>query len=93
MSSAAAKRFRREVPLFVVFAILLLGHLPALACSDFTRDPRDHIVERDWIEDSTNNLGPDQVRSIAWTPFSGSLRRGYTSSPTCRFKAGRMSSL
>ena len=65
MSSAAAKRFGREVLLFVVFAILLLGHLPALASSEFTRDPRDHIVERDWVEDSTNNLGPDQVRSMA----------------------------
>ena len=82
VAGAAVQRFGCEWLILIACALLALAHLPALAGSELARDPRDHIVERAWLEDSTNSLGPDQVRSMMWTPYSGPLRRGYTSSTT-----------
>ena len=43
---------------------------------------RDHISARAWLDDPTNSLGPQQVRDMAWTPYAGPLRRGFTASTT-----------
>jgi len=43
---------------------------------------RDHISARAWLDDPSNSLGPEQVRNMAWTPFVGPLRRGFTASTT-----------
>ena len=45
-------------------------------------DPRDHISARAWADDPTSSLGPDQMRAMTWTPYTGPLRRGYLASTT-----------
>jgi signal transduction histidine kinase len=45
-------------------------------------DQRDHISARAWLDDPSNNLGPDQVRAMAWVPYVGPLRLGYKASTT-----------
>lgn len=72
----------RGLLFFSLVGLLGLAHLPALAATKAWSDPRDHILERAWLEDSTNRLGPDQVSAMTWTPYSGALRRGYTASTT-----------
>ncbi len=68
---------------YVLIACLACWPLPHWAQSaDADRDHRDHIVERAWLDDPSNSLGPEQVRAMEWIPFSGPLRRGYTASTT-----------
>lgn len=45
-------------------------------------DLRDHISARAWLDDPSNNLGPEQVRAMAWVPYAGPLRLGYKASTT-----------
>ena len=60
--------------------LLLVWQLPGLAQSvPPARDPLDHISARAWLDDPSNSLGPEQVRSMAWTPFTGPLGRGFLS--------------
>ncbi|NQW94773.1 MAG: hypothetical protein HQ446_12230 [Polaromonas sp.] len=42
----------------------------------------DHISARAWLDDPSNSLGPEQVRTMAWTPYQGPLRRGFLKSTT-----------
>ncbi len=53
---------------------------PALAQADASTP--DAISARAWLSDPSGQLGPDQVRQMAWTPYTGRLRRGYTSATT-----------
>ena len=63
--------------------LLLVWQLPGLAQSvPPARDPLDHISARAWLDDPSNSLGPEQVRSMAWTPFTGPLGRGFLASTT-----------
>ena len=63
--------------------LLLVWQLPGLAQSvPPARDPLDHISARAWLDDPSNSLGPEQVRSMAWTPFTGPLGRGFLGSTT-----------
>jgi len=53
---------------------------PALAQ---TGPPRQEAISaRAWLSDPTGQLGPDQVQQMAWTPYAGRLRLGYTSGTT-----------
>ena len=45
-------------------------------------DQRDHISARAWLDDPASSLGPDQVRAMGWTTYTGPLRRGFTGSTT-----------
>lgn len=68
---------------FGLIGLLLLWQGMALAEPlDAARDQRDRISERAWLDDPTNSLGPEQVRSMTWTPYSGPLRRGFVASTT-----------
>lgn len=40
------------------------------------------ISARAWLSDPTGQLGPDQVRQMAWTPYTGRLRLGHTTATT-----------
>lgn len=40
----------------------------------------DHIVERAYLEDASGELTLAQAQTQPWTPFTGVLARGYTSS-------------
>ena len=63
--------------------LLLAWQLPALAQPmEASRDPIDHISARAWLDDPTNSLGPEQIKSMTWTPFTGPLRRGFLKSTT-----------
>jgi signal transduction histidine kinase len=63
--------------------LLLVWQLPGLAQSEPpARDWLDHISARAWLDDPTNSLGPEQVRSMPWTPFTGPLGRGFLPSTT-----------
>ncbi|WP_297723394.1 ATP-binding protein [Limnohabitans sp. Rim8] len=63
--------------------LLLFWQLPGLAQPvEAARDSIDHISARAWLDDPSNSLGPEQVRSMAWTPFTGPLRRGFLASTT-----------
>ena len=55
---------------------------PSTQPSTPSRDARDHITARAWLDDPASSLGPDQVRSMRWTPYTGPLRRGFTDSTT-----------
>ena len=45
-------------------------------------DQRDHISARAWLDDPASSLGPEQVRAMGWTTYTGPLRRGFTGSTT-----------
>ena len=63
--------------------LLAVWQLPGLAQpAQPSRDQRDHISARAWLDDPAGSLGPEQVRSMGWTPYTGPLRRGYTDSTT-----------
>jgi signal transduction histidine kinase len=63
--------------------LLALWQAPGLAePMGAARDQRDRISERAWLDDPSNSLGPEQVRSMAWTPYAGPLRRGFIASTT-----------
>lgn len=67
----------------VLISLLALWQAPALAEPLASgQDPRDRISERAWLDDPSNSLGPEQVRSMTWTPYSGPLRRGFVNSTT-----------
>lgn len=66
-----------------LIGFLVLWQGPALAeLLDVARDQRDRISERAWLDDPSNSLGPEQVRSMTWIPYSGPLRRGFLTSTT-----------
>ncbi len=54
---------------------LLLG-----ACSPAAR--RDAVIHRAWLDDHASELSPEAALALPWTPFHGSLARGYTASTT-----------
>jgi signal transduction histidine kinase len=58
-----------------IVLLFLLG-----ACAPAER--RDAIVERSWLDDRDENLSPEAALERSWSPFSGSLSRGYTASTT-----------
>ncbi len=63
--------------------LLTVWQLPGLADpGEVSSDPHDHISARAWLDDPASSLGPDQVRAMGWTPYSGPLRRGFTASTT-----------
>ena len=63
--------------------LLTAWQLPGLADpGEVSSDPHDHISARAWLDDPASSLGPDQVRAMGWTPYSGPLRRGFTASTT-----------
>lgn len=43
---------------------------------------RDAVVERAWLDDAEGTLTAEAALARRWTPFSGMLARGYTSSST-----------
>ena len=43
---------------------------------------QDAITARAWLSDPSGQLGPEQVRPMAWTPYTGRLRRGFTRDTT-----------
>ncbi len=47
-----------------------------------TSASQDAITARAWLSDPSGQLGPEQVRPMTWTPYTGRLRRGYTSATT-----------
>ena len=53
---------------------------PALAQTG--QPAADAITARAWLSDPTGQLGADQVRQMAWTPYTGRLRLGFTSATT-----------
>ena len=53
---------------------------PALAQADASTP--DAISARAWLSDPSGQLGPDQVRLMAWTPYTGRLRQGFTRATT-----------
>lgn len=66
-----------------LLGLLALWQGPAPAqTQDAARDQRDRISERAWFDDPSNSLGPEQVRSMTWTPYAGPLRRGFVKSTT-----------
>jgi len=66
-----------------LIGLLVLWQGLALAqTQDLARDQRDRISERAWLDDPSHSLGPEQVRSMSWTPYSGPLRRGFVTSTT-----------
>lgn len=69
----------RVVLLFMAFVWGTSGFAQS---ADSNRDARDLISERAWVDDPTNSLGPDDVRAMKWTPFTGPLRRGFQTSTT-----------
>ena len=40
------------------------------------------ISERAWLADPSGNLGPDQVRQMGWTTYTGRLQRGHNKGTT-----------
>jgi signal transduction histidine kinase len=53
---------------------------PALAQAGQPR--HDAISARAWLSDPTGQLGPDQIRQMAWTPYADRLRLGYSGATT-----------
>jgi signal transduction histidine kinase len=43
---------------------------------------RDAVVERAWLDDPAGTLSPEAALGRVWTPFDGSLSRGYVTSST-----------
>lgn len=63
--------------------LLAVWQLPGLAQpAQPSRDQPDHISARAWLDDPASSLAPDQVRAMAWTPYTGPLRRGFVASTT-----------
>jgi signal transduction histidine kinase len=82
-SSEQATRLIATVTRCGLLWLLLAWQLPGLAQPvEPARDPIDHISARAWLDDPSNSLGPEQVMSMTWTPFTGVLRRGFRVSTT-----------
>jgi signal transduction histidine kinase len=63
--------------------LLAVWQLPGLAQpAQPPRDQPDHIVARAWLDDPASSFEHDQVRAMAWTPYTGPLRRGFVASTT-----------
>jgi signal transduction histidine kinase len=58
--------------------------LIVVACdsSDTPDGLRDAVVARAWLDDPDGALSPQEASGHGWTPFSGTLTRGYTTSST-----------
>lgn len=84
---SAAIRNRRICTTLVHFGLIWLlavWHLAGHAQPPYpARDLRDQISDRAWLDDPSNDLGPEQVLARTdWTPYSGPLRRGFKTSTT-----------
>ncbi len=63
--------------------LLTAWQVPGLAESgQGARDARDLISARAWLDDPSNSLGPEEVRTMNWTPYAGPLRLGFKQSTT-----------
>ncbi len=68
---------------FALICLLTWAQGPGQAASQApVHDQRDRISERAWLDDPSNSLGPEQVRMMNWTPYTGPLRRGFVASTT-----------
>ena len=67
----------------ILGVLLLASALSVFAAAPMERTPRaDAIVYRGWQSDPDGTLSPQDVSGRAWTPFTGLLSRGFTSSTT-----------
>ncbi len=71
-----------DVAKAVMFVWLLVTLCAPLAVHAAPEALRDAIVERTWLDDPQGTLSPREALAGQWTPFSGSLSRGYTASTT-----------
>lgn len=66
--------------------VMLLGWLVMLSVPVWAQEPlageRDAVVERRWLDDPGSHLTPQAALQRAWTPFTGPLSRGFTTSST-----------
>lgn len=65
----------------VLIAIGCLGS-PASRAQAILGPDRDAIVWRGWLDDPDSSLTPQEALSREWTPFVGTLARGFTASTT-----------
>ncbi len=76
----SSERLRTGLGVAYALAILLSGGCGA--GGDPGRDDQDAIVERAWLDDPDGTISPETAIGRAWTPFQGTLSRGYVTSTT-----------
>ncbi len=63
-------------------ATLMVGACGASQSRDTRSGERDGVVARAWLDDPDGALSPEAALGRVWTPFDGTLSRGYVTSTT-----------
>ena len=81
---STARRLNKQFAwrVWLIWLALLPTTWSTVALAQVHYGEHEAISASAWLSDPTGQLGPDQVRQMAWTPYTGRLRLGYTSGTT-----------